>query len=220
MASPPQSAQRPPESPPTPIGDDDNELLGPVLVRLASLAGELLARKCQRTRVGSEDTDDDYDPGSDDESNDSDSSDAPGVHDVPEVLLDLMDLDVPPASSKPSDLESTLKVLGAPILSGEVDWSEVLYSASGGTLELQQEIRDASSTKMDPVAFVEDVDRPSWHTHCDDMDTLWNQFISDIRPLVGDDYDLSTLVKPSGAIGAVLHIQWRYPTFSTKKTNI
>ncbi|KAL7814471.1 hypothetical protein V8C26DRAFT_429918 [Trichoderma gracile] len=183
MASPPQSAQRPPESPPTPIGDNDNELLGPILrittatppqsaqrppdssprsigdndnqfagpalqvpssssaslpvtpitpigdeselldpalqaSRLISSVtpikgaahqtvispsgkrsaehGELLARKCQRTRVGSEDTADDYDPGSDDESNDSDFNDAPGVHDVPEVLLDLMDLDVPP----------------------------------------------------------------------------------------------------------------------------
>ncbi|KAL6871588.1 hypothetical protein HDV57DRAFT_316918 [Trichoderma longibrachiatum] len=72
---------------------------------------------------------------------------------------------------------------------------------------------------MDPVAFVDDTDRSNWHTHCDDMDSLWNQYLQDIRPLVGDDYDPATLAKPSGAKGAILHIQWHYPTFVTKKTN-
>ncbi|KAL7804993.1 hypothetical protein V8C44DRAFT_248867 [Trichoderma aethiopicum] len=40
-----------------------------------------------------------------------------------------------------------------------------------------------------------------------DMDSLWNQYLQDFRPRVGDDYDLATLAKRSGAKGAILHIQ-------------
>ncbi|KAK4060024.1 uncharacterized protein Triagg1_10925 [Trichoderma aggressivum f. europaeum] len=51
------------------------------------------------------------------------------------------------------------------------------------------------------------------------MDALWDEYVDDIRPIVEDLYDTTTLAKPSGPLGAVLHIQWHYPTFATKKTN-
>ncbi|KAF3067895.1 hypothetical protein CFAM422_008564 [Trichoderma lentiforme] len=87
-----------------------------------------------------------------------------------------------------------------------LDWTEALYTACSRTSTTAEEIR----------SFMR---RTSWHTHCTSMDALWDEYVDDIRPIVEDLYDTTTLAKPSGPLGAVLHIQWHYPTFATKKTN-
>lgn len=49
------------------------------------------------------------------------------------------------------------------------------------------------------------------------MDSIWHEFTTRLAGILGGhDFDLSTLAKPSGPLGAVLHMQWHYPT-NTKR---
>lgn len=78
--------------------------------------------------------------------------------------------------------------------------------------------------------------RKSWHSHCDVIDTLWDEYLNQLLAYNGN-LDTSYLVKPSGPFGAVLHTQWsvhlmelphtgiliylrHYPTFATKHSNL
>lgn len=49
------------------------------------------------------------------------------------------------------------------------------------------------------------------------MDNIWHDFTTSLADILGShDSDLSTLAKPSGPLGAALHMQWHYPT-NTKR---
>ncbi|KAL7963672.1 hypothetical protein V8C34DRAFT_319377 [Trichoderma compactum] len=66
---------------------------------------------------------------------------------------------------------------------------------------------------IDIVAWHNDKSRQSWHTHCQKMDDIWDDYRASLADILGDDsdFDLSTMAKPSGPLGAVLHMQWHYP---------
>ncbi|KAL5087711.1 hypothetical protein Trisim1_007575 [Trichoderma cf. simile WF8] len=51
---------------------------------------------------------------------------------------------------------------------------------------------------IDVVQWHQDKDRQSWHTHCAKMDDILGD---------NNDFDLSTLAKPTGPFGAALHMQ-------------
>ncbi len=75
-------------------------------------------------------------------------------------------------------------------------------------------------SEVDVTAFINDTERETWHTHCPRMNGHWEDYCSELIEILGNDIDITTLTKPSGPLGAVLHMQWNYPTWSTRKTNI
>lgn len=62
------------------------------------------------------------------------------------------------------------------------------------------------------VEWQDDKNRQSWHTHCQKMDVIWEEYLAKLTEILQDrDFDLATLAKPSGPFGAALHLQWHYP---------
>jgi hypothetical protein len=102
----------------------------------------------------------------------------------------------------------------------DVDWISLLLQHSTATPETTQDIREfinyinraetAYPTAIrDPVAFVSDVDRKTWHTHCPNIDALWEAFLTAVKKIIGDNlYMFGSLAKPSGPLGAILYFQW------------
>lgn len=76
-----------------------------------------------------------------------------------------------------------------------------LYSVSG---------KEFPQSAVDVTAFIDDVDRGSWHSHCARMDEYGDEYCAQLTEILvlGSDFDMSTLSKPSGPFGAVLYIQW------------
>ncbi|QGI99882.1 hypothetical protein CEK26_012951 [Fusarium fujikuroi] len=64
-------------------------------------------------------------------------------------------------------------------------------------------------------AFASNNERSTWDTHCPKIDGLWGKYVQSVEPLLGDDYDLSWLCKPSGPLVARLLVLWHYPTINT-----
>lgn len=43
------------------------------------------------------------------------------------------------------------------------------------------------------------------------MDTAWDKYLEGLAEILGEeggDFDITTLSKPSGPLGAILHMQW------------
>ncbi|KAG5769125.1 hypothetical protein H9Q72_003545 [Fusarium xylarioides] len=64
-------------------------------------------------------------------------------------------------------------------------------------------------------AFASNNERSTWDTYCPRIDGLWGKYVQSVEPLLGDNYDLSWLCKPSGPLVACLLVLWHYPTTNT-----
>ncbi|KAL6795771.1 hypothetical protein GGI42DRAFT_356759 [Trichoderma sp. SZMC 28013] len=51
------------------------------------------------------------------------------------------------------------------------------------------------------------------------MDDHWQKYMADMQKMVGE-YDYDTMAKPSGPFDSMMHVQWHYPTYRCRKTNI
>ncbi|UKZ76925.1 hypothetical protein TrVFT333_004640 [Trichoderma virens FT-333] len=74
---------------------------------------------------------------------------------------------------------------------------------------------------VDVTDYRNDIDKAWWHSHCQEMDKAWEEYLEELANILGEetDFDISTLSKPSGPFGAVLHMQWHYPTWKTAGSN-
>ncbi|UKZ58197.1 hypothetical protein TrVGV298_012064 [Trichoderma virens] len=136
------------------------------------------------------------------------------------------------STSRDKAWRSRLTSMGLPediIDSENVDWIKIFLLVSRATSETKAEIiqfveeirtRTYPTSLIDPTAFQNDVGRSIWHTHCLKMDEHWQEYLKELREILGGSYPYNTMAKPSGPFGAVMHIQWHYPTNNTKKTNI
>lgn len=74
----------------------------------------------------------------------------------------------------------------------DVDWISLLLQHSTASPETIQDIREFiihinqaetphPTAIKDTVAFVSDVDRKTWHTHCPNIDALWESFLTAVK---------------------------------------
>ncbi|KAL6820008.1 hypothetical protein V8C40DRAFT_276504 [Trichoderma camerunense] len=111
-----------------------------------------------------------------------------------------------------------------------VDWLDILLAASEASMGMQVKIREFAArlrdrenpkSLVDVTDFRNDTGRVWWHSHCLEMDTAWDKYLEGLAEILGEeggDFDITTLSKPSGPLGAILHMQWHYPTWTTAKS--
>lgn len=103
-----------------------------------------------------------------------------------------------------------------------INWLNLLLDKSSASDGTKDAIRNFSKrldntfvpkSAIDVTAFHNDKDRTSWHTHCEKIDDIWKTYLAGVVDILDDDtdFDLSTMAKPSGPLGAAMHIQWHYP---------
>jgi len=89
---------------------------------------------------------------------------------------------------------------------------DVCQDISGFQLELKQKIADGEF-RQSVVELRED----SWDSHDMKMDELWDALVREVLEVMGNDFPVHHMVKPSGPREAICHFMWHYPTFSTTR---
>ncbi|KAJ4865184.1 hypothetical protein T069G_01714 [Trichoderma breve] len=110
------------------------------------------------------------------------------------------------------------------------NWLSILLHTSSASDEVKQEIHEFSKkikettfpeSTVDVVEWQQDDNRRSWHSHCPKMDDIWEEYLAGLVNILGEnsDFKLSTMAKPSGPLGAVLHMQWHYPVDAKRRVS-
>ncbi|KAL7907775.1 hypothetical protein GGI35DRAFT_67149 [Trichoderma velutinum] len=95
------------------------------------------------------------------------------------------------------------------------DWIKVFLTLACAAIETKADIvlfpaeiqkRTYPTSLIDSIAFQEDVHRSNWHTHCPKMDNHRQEYIADLQRIIGE-YHYNSMAKPSGPLGAVMHVQ-------------
>ncbi|KAL7929743.1 hypothetical protein V8C35DRAFT_284080 [Trichoderma chlorosporum] len=103
--------------------------------------------------------------------------------------------------------QEIFKDIAAP---NDIDWSDIFFRMLPEASKIAKDVRlfvsqirsrEWPKSNVNPTAFIDDPRR-------------------DIQPLVGDSYNMNSMAKPSGPFGAILYIQWHYPTWRTNKKDI
>jgi hypothetical protein len=131
-------------------------------------------------------------------------------------------------TEQPYDLEESLKKMGIDISfmdkQAEFNWLSILLSMSTTSDALKDEIYEFI-TNLDHQVFdeaINDIDGflsrtgGGWDTHDPAIDTLWDDLLTRVKGLMGETFPVAQMVKPSGPLKAICHIQWHYPTFATR----
>ncbi|KAL7926005.1 hypothetical protein ACQKWADRAFT_309614 [Trichoderma austrokoningii] len=126
-------------------------------------------------------------------------------------------------------IENGLKNMNLPpklFESSNTDWLEIILNVSQATPETKEDIRKFTQrlqenkfqeSIINVLDWCKDKTRNNWHNQCSKMTTLWEEYRAKIVDNIEDDTTL--MLKPSGAFGAIMHIQWHYPTMSTAESN-
>ncbi|KAL6904929.1 hypothetical protein GGI43DRAFT_432213 [Trichoderma evansii] len=126
-------------------------------------------------------------------------------------------------------LENGLKDMNLPpnlFESSCTDWLETMLNVSEATPETKEEIRNFAQ-RLQENKFQESIinvldwckekTRKNWHNQCPRMTALWEEYRAKI--VDNTEEDTTLMVKPSGALGAIMHVQWNYPTMATAESN-
>ncbi|KAM6479858.1 hypothetical protein HDV62DRAFT_399353 [Trichoderma sp. SZMC 28011] len=108
----------------------------------------------------------------------------------------------------------------------DVDWLDTLLEVSSASTFMKLAIKKFAirlgkrvypQSLVDVTDYRSDTGRIWWHSHCQKMDAAWEGYLEGLSDILGEDsgFDISTLSKPSGPIGAALYMQWHFPTWTT-----
>ncbi|KAL6828117.1 hypothetical protein V8C40DRAFT_286235 [Trichoderma camerunense] len=108
----------------------------------------------------------------------------------------------------------------------DVNWLDTLLEVSSASTFLKLAIKKFAirlgkrvypQSLVDVTDYRSDTGRIWWHSHCQKMDAAWEGYLEGLSDILGEDsgFDISTLSKPSGLIGAALYMQWHFPTWTT-----
>lgn len=66
------------------------------------------------------------------------------------------------------------------------------------------------TSTIDPLAFMSDTDRTTWHSHCTEVDVIWEVYLTEVKQVLvkTPTYNIASMAKPSGALGSILYCQW------------
>ncbi|KAM0523846.1 hypothetical protein ACHAPE_001098 [Trichoderma viride] len=124
-------------------------------------------------------------------------------------------------------LENGLKNMNLPpklFESSNTDWLEIMLNVSQATPETKEDIRKFAQ-RLQENKFQESIinvhdwckekTRNNWHKQCPKMTALWEEYYAKIAKIVDNtEEDTTLMVKPSGAFGGIMHVQWNYRRLS------
>jgi len=103
------------------------------------------------------------------------------------------------------------------------DWVDKLLSIFSTTPELRQNISDFQLERKQRIAngefrqAVVESKEHSWVSRDRKMDELWDALVKEVLEVMGNDFPVHHMVKPSGPREAICHFMWHYPTFATTR---